>query len=426
MTDLLITNIGELTTNALGLGDDAADPTGLIRDAALLVRGGRVAWAGRAADAPAAPARHRSRAETPAMDRSLGAQAVSRGELPGELPGEVRVVDAGGRAVVPGFVDSHTHLVFGGDRADEFEARMAGVAYAAGGIRRTVAATRAASDDELRARLGRLTAELHAQGTTTFEIKTGYDLTVDGEARLARLAAEATGEVTFLGAHVVPAEYVDDREAYLDLVTGPMLDAVRPHARWIDVFCETGAFTPAESERVLRAGIAAGLRPRVHGNQLGEGEGVRLAVALGAASVDHCTYLSDADVAALAGSDTVATLLPGVEFSTRHPYPDARRLLDAGVTVGLASDCNPGTSFTSSMPLMIALAVREMGMTIAEAVWAATAGGARALERSDVGHLGAGARADLVILDAPTRTHLAYRPGVPLVHEVYRGGVPLR
>ena len=209
-------------------------------------------------------------------------------------------------------------------------------------------------------------------------------------------------------------------------MTGPMLDAVRPHARWIDVFCETGAFTPAESERVLRAGIAAGLRPRVHGNQLGEGEGVRLAVALGAASVDHCTYLSDADVAALAGSDTVATLLPGVEFSTRHPYPDARRLLDAGVTVALASDCNPGTSFTSSMPLMIALAVREMGMTIAEAVWAATAGGARALERSDVGHLGAGARADLVILDAPTRTHLAYRPGVPLVHEVYRGGVPLR
>ena len=433
MTDLLITGIGELTTNAVGLGDDEADPTGLIRDAAVLVRGGRVAWAGRAADVPAAdpaPARHRSCTETPAMDRSLGAQAVSRGELPGELPGEprgaVHVVDAGGHAVVPGFVDSHTHLVFGGDRADEFEARMAGVPYAAGGIRRTVAATRAASDDELRARLGRLTAELHAQGTTTFEVKTGYGLTVTDEERLARLAAEVTSEVTFLGAHVVPAEYVDDREAYLDLVTGPMLDAVRPHARWIDVFCETGAFTPAESERVLRAGIAAGLRPRVHGNQLGEGEGVRLAVALGAASVDHCTYLSDADVAALAGSDTVATLLPGVEFSTRHPYPDARRLLDAGVTVALASDCNPGTSFTSSMPLMIALAVREMGMTIAEAVWAATAGGARALERSDVGHLGAGARADLVILDAPTRTHLAYRPGVPLVHEVYRGGVPLR
>lgn len=398
MTSLLVAGIGELTTNVVGAGDDPADATGLIRDAAIRIEDGIVAWVGRANDAEAAP----------------------------DACGVERVVDAGGRAVVPGFVDSHTHLVFGGDRADEFEARMAGVPYAAGGIRRTVAATRAASDDELRARLGRLTAELHAQGTTTFEVKTGYDLTVDGEARLARLAAEVTSEVTFLGAHVVPAEYVDDREAYLDLVTGPMLDAVRPHARWIDVFCETGAFTPAESERVLRAGIAAGLRPRVHGNQLGEGEGVRLAVALGAASVDHCTYLSDADVAALAGSDTVATLLPGVEFSTRHPYPDARRLLDAGVTVALASDCNPGTSFTSSMPLMIALAVREMGMTIAEAVWAATAGGARALERSDVGHLGAGARADLVILDAPTRTHLAYRPGVPLVHEVYRGGVPLR
>jgi len=281
-------------------------------------------------------------------------------------------------------------------------------------------------DDELRARLKALVAELHAQGTTTFEVKTGYDLAVAGEQRLARLAAEVTDEVTFLGAHVVAPEYADDRAAYVDLVCGVMLAAVRPYARWIDVFCETGAFTPAETKRILRAGIAAGLRPRVHGNQLGPGDGARLAVALGAASVDHCTYLSDDDVAALAASTTVATLLPGVEFSTRHPYPDARRLIDAGVTVALASDCNPGTSFTTSMPLMIALAVREMGMTVAEAVWAATAGGARALERDDVGHLGVGARADLVILDAPTSTHLAYRPGVPLVHTVVKDGVPLR
>ncbi|MFT3796922.1 imidazolonepropionase [Microbacterium sp.] len=393
----LITNIGELTTNVAGLGDDPDDATGLIRDAAVLIDDGRVAWVGCADETPEDAAR-----------------------------GEDEVVDAGGSAVVPGFVDSHTHLVFGGDRADEFEARMAGASYAAGGIRRTVRATREASDDELRARLARFVRELHAQGTTTFEIKTGYDLTVAGEARLARLARGVTDEVTYLGAHVVAPEYRADRDAYVDLVCGEMLAAVAPHARWIDVFCETGAFTPAETERILRAGVAAGLRPRLHGNQLGPGAGVQLAVALGAASVDHCTYLSDDDVAALAAGDTVATLLPGVEFSTRHPYPDARRLIDAGVTVALASDCNPGTSFTSSMPLMIALAVREMGMTVAEAVWAATAGGARALRRADVGHLGVGARADLVVLDAPTRTHLAYRPGVPLVHAVYRNGVSAR
>ena len=265
-------------------------------------------------------------------------------------------------------------------------------------------------------------AELNAQGTTTFEIKTGYGLTVDDEERLARLAAEVTPEVTFLGAHVVPGEYAGRREEYVDLVSGPMLQACAPHARWIDVFCETGAFSPDEGLRILAAGVAAGLVPRVHGNQLGHGGGVRLAVAVGAASVDHCTYLDDEDVAALAGSDTVATLLPGVEFSTRQPYPDARRLIDAGVTVALASDCNPGSSFTSSMPLMIALAVREMGMTSAEAVWAATAGGARALRREDVGSIAPGMRADLLLLDAPTRTHLAYRPGVPLVRTVWRDG----
>ena len=399
MSALLLTGIGELTTNVGGLGDDPSDALGTIARAALVIDDGRIAWAGPASAVP--------------EEWSVSGDPLD-------------VVDVGGRAVVPGFVDSHTHLVFGGDRADEFEARMSGTPYAAGGIRRTVAATRVAGDDVLRARLAGFVSELHAQGTTTFEVKTGYDLTVEGEARLARLAAEVTDEVTFLGAHVVPSEFADDRKRYVDLVCGPMLAAVRPFVRWIDVFCETGAFTPAETERILAAGAAAGLPARLHGNQLGEGAGAALAVAHGAASVDHCTYLTDADVAVLAGSDTVATLLPGVEFSTRHPYPDARRLIDAGVTVALASDCNPGSSFTSSMPLMIALAVREMGMTPAEAVWAATAGGARALRRDDVGHLGLGARADLVVLDAPTRVHLAYRPGVPLVREVYRGGVRIR
>ena len=429
MTATLITNIGELTTNVAA----GSDPCGTLTDAAVLIEGTRIAWVGPAASAPVphtAPAHLRERTTggrengfsphprpSDVHSRTNGAAALEREE--------VAVVDAAGRAVIPGFVDSHTHLVFGGDRADEFAARMAGQPYAAGGIRTTVAATRAAGDDELRRRLARLVAELHAQGTTTFEIKTGYGLTVHDEARLARLAAEVTSEVTFLGAHVVPAEYADARDEYVDLVAGPMLAACAPHAKWVDVFCETGAFTADESRQVLEAGMARGLVPRVHGNQLGRGEGVRLAVSLGAASVDHCTYLGDDDVAALAGSGTVATLLPGVEFSTRHPYPDARRLIDAGVTVALASDCNPGTSFTSSMPLMIALGVREMGMTVSEAVWAATAGGAAALRRDDIGRLAPGTRADLVVLDAPSRTHLAYRPGVPLVHAVYKDGARL-
>lgn len=416
MSATLITNIGELTTNVAVDGD----PCGTLRDAAVLIDGSRIAWVGPASEAPPFRETATGGRDSGVTPQSRRAVAVSR-EVEG-MEEAVEVVDAAGRAVIPGFVDSHTHLVFGGDRADEFEARMAGMPYAAGGIRRTVAATRAASDDELRRRLAGFVAELRDQGTTTFEVKTGYGLTVADEARLARLAAEVTPEVTFLGAHVVPAEYADRRDDYVELACGEMLRACAAHSRWIDVFCESGAFTAGESRRILAAGIAAGLIPRVHGNQLGLGEGVRLAVAMGAASVDHCTYLDDDDIALLAESDTVATLLPGVEFSTRQPYPDARRLIDAGVTIALASDCNPGSSFTSSMPLMIALAVREMGMTTAEAVWAATAGGARALRRDDVGVLAPGKRADLVLLDAPTRTHLAYRPGVPLITTVWLGG----
>ncbi|PTT19363.1 imidazolonepropionase [Microbacterium sp. HMWF026] len=386
MTALLLTGIGELTTNVA----ERDDVCGTRHDAAVLVRDGVIAWVGPTRDVPEADA---------------------------------TVVHVGGRAVVPGFVDSHTHLVFAGDRSEEFAARMAGSPYAAGGIRTTVAATRAANDDALRDRLAALVAECRAQGTTTLEIKTGYGLDVATETRLARLAREATDEVTFLGAHVVAPEFAGRADDYVDLVTGDMLAAVAPFARWVDVFCEQGAFSPAQSRRVLEAGRAEGLGIRVHGNQLGPGGGVALAVAMSAAAVDHCTYLSDDDVTALAASDTVATLLPGVEFSTRQPYPDARRLLDAGVTVALASDCNPGSSFTSSMPLMIALAVREMGMTVAEAVWAATAGGAQALRRDDVGVIAPGRRADLVLLDAPSRVHLAYRPGVPLVRRVWKDGV---
>jgi imidazolonepropionase len=384
---VLLANIAELVTN------DGGGPAGRVAfaavpDAALVIEGGRVAWTGPSVRAPAAD----------------------------------DWIDCGGRAVLPGFVDSHAHLVFAGERSAEFAARMAGTAYHAGGIATTVAATRAAGAGQLRANLRALATEMLAQGTTTFECKSGYGLTVADESRSVALAAEVTPEVTFLGAHVVPPEFAADRDGYLDLVRGPMLAACAPRARWVDVFCERGAFSRDEARAVLTAGQAAGLIPRVHANQLGAGPGVQLAVELGAASADHCTYLADADVDALASGGTVATLLPGVEFSTRNPYPDARRLLDAGATVALATDCNPGSCFTSSMPLAVALAVREMRMTTQEAVCAATAGGARALRRDDIGRLRPGARADLVLLDAPSHVYLAYRPGVPLVSAVWRDG----
>ena len=388
----LLANIGQLATL------DPAEPDRPIRTgAALVIDDGRVAWVGASADAPAADTR----------------------------------IDAEGAAVIPGFVDSHSHLVFAGDRVDEFEARMAGRPYTAGGIRTTVAATRAASDDELRGRLRHLARQCRAQGTTTLEIKSGYGLTVADEQRALRLARELTPETTFLGAHVVPPEFADDRDAYVDLVCGPMLAACAPHARFIDVFIDRGAFTVDEARRILTAGTDAGLLPRVHAGQLEPDGGTALAVELGAASVDHGTYLTETDVELLAASAraeaaggppaTVVTLLPLVELSTKQPYPDARRLLDAGAAVALASDGNPGSNYSTSMPLAVALAVRELGMTPLEALAAATRGGARALRRTDVGHLGVGARGDAVILDAPDHRHLAYRPGVPLVRQVVGG-----
>ncbi|OKI95193.1 imidazolonepropionase [Streptomyces sp. CB01249] len=386
MTTTAITHISALVTNDPSLGDES--PLGLIQDAAVVIEGDRVVWTGASSKAPVTD----------------------------------NAVDAGGRAVIPGFVDSHSHLVFAGDRTQEFNARMSGRPYSAGGIRTTVAATRAATDEQLSANVARYLAEALRQGTTTFETKSGYGLTVEDEARALRIAARHTDEVTFLGAHIVSPDYADDPAGYVDLVTGPMLDACAPYARWIDVFCERGAFDGDQARAILTAGRARGLHPRVHANQLGHGPGVQLAVELDAASADHCTHLTDADVDALAQSDTVATLLPGAEFSTRAAWPDARRLLDAGATVALSTDCNPGSSFTSSVPFCVALAVRDMGMTPDEAVWSATAGGAAALRRDDVGRLAPGARADLVILDAPSHVHLAYRPGVPLVHEVWRAG----
>ncbi|MEU6664064.1 imidazolonepropionase [Streptomyces sp. NPDC046821] len=386
MTTTVITNIGSLVTNDPAHGDS---PLGLIENAAVVVDGERIAWVGPAAEAPAADASH----------------------------------DAQGRAVIPGFVDSHSHLVFAGDRTQEFNARMSGRSYTAGGIRTTVAATRAATDEELEANLVHHLDEALRQGTTTFETKSGYGLTVEDEARALRIASKHTDEVTYLGAHIVSPDFADDPEGYVSLVTGEMLEACAPHARWVDVFCEKGAFDGDQARAILNAGKAKGLLPRVHANQLGYGPGVQLAVEIGAASADHCTHLTDEDVDALANSSTVATLLPGAEFSTRAQWPDARRMLDAGVTVALSTDCNPGSSFTSSVPFCIALAVRDMGMTPDEAMWAATAGGAQALRREDVGALVPGAYADLALLDAPSHVHLAYRPGVPLVSAVWRRGV---
>ncbi|MDX1888437.1 imidazolonepropionase [Mycolicibacterium sp. 050158] len=391
MTTTLYDGIGQLVTNDPGQGDGS--PLGIIADGAILVEGDRLAWVGEARHAPEADAR----------------------------------TDLGGASVIPGFVDSHAHLVFAGERSAEFAARMSGQPYAAGGIATTVAATRAADDATLTNGLTRLAAELVRGGITTFETKSGYGLTVADEARALRLAGGFTAETTFLGAHVVPGEYRDDRDAYVDLVVGPMLAACAPLARWIDVFCDRGAFDVDEAKTILLAGRAAGLVPRLHAGQLEEGAGIQLAVELQAASVDHCTYASDADVEALAAAadTTVATLLPGAEFSTRARWPDARRFLDAGATVALATDCNPGSSYTSSMAFCIAVAVRDMYFTPAQALWAATAGGAAALRHDDVGVLAPGKRADFVALDAPSYVHLAYRPGVPLVHRVVAGGVAL-
>ena len=379
MPSVLLDNIGELST--------CTDGAGVRHNAAVAMDGETIAWVGDSDAAPACDTR----------------------------------VDAGGAAVIPGFVDSHAHLVFAGDRSAEFAARMAGEPYTGGGIAVTVEATREADDDRLRANVSRHVTEMLAQGTTTVEIKSGYGLTIEDELRALRIAGEFTDETTYLGGHIVaPGE---DPDEYTQLVAGEMLTQCAPYARWADVFCERSAFTAEQSRVILAAARDAGLGLRVHGNQLGYGEGVALAVEMGAASVDHCTYLSNEDIDALANSDTIATLLPGVEFSTRSPFPDAGALIDAGVQVALASDCNPGSCFSSSMPLMIALAVRDMNMTVEQALWAATSGGALALRRNDIGSIVAGKRADMVVLDAPSYVHMAYRPGVPLVDTVFQAGV---
>ena len=390
MTSTLITNIGQLVTN-----DPIHDGTklGLIKDGALLIEDGVIAWAGPTENAPTKQIK--------------------------------KTIDAEGMCVLPGYVDSHTHMIFAGDRSNEFRARMLGESYTAGGIASTVEKTRKASDELLLSHALFLLAEANAGGTTTVEIKSGYGLTVKDELRSLEVARKISDETTFLGAHVVPVEYRDSPKDYVDLVCGPMLDAAQPYAKWIDVFCDKGAFAVDDARRILKAGIAKGLLPRIHANQLQEGQGVSLGVELDAASVDHVSHLSEKDIELLSTSKTVATLLPGAEFSTRSPYPDVRPLLEASITVALASDCNPGSSYTTSMAFIIAIAVREMHFSPEQAIWSATMGGAKALRRTDIGHLVEGARADFQILNAPSYIHVAYRPGVNLIEQVWRNGLQL-
>ena len=382
---IAITNIGSLVTNDQSLGSGIL---GEISNASLVIENGKIAWVGKTND----------------------------------VPNTDQQIDVVGKAVIPGFVDSHAHLLFAGERSKEFQARMKGEKYSAGGIKSTVAATREATNEALEQNMLRLVGEMQKSGITTFETKSGYGLTTEDETRALQIAAKHTTETTFLGAHVVPSEYVGKEDKYVELVTGEMLDSVLPYAKWIDVFCDQGAFDVDQARQILQAGIDKGLLPRIHANQLTQGGGVQLAVELDCASADHCTYLSDKDIELLAGSNTVATLVPGAEFSTRATYPNAARLFDAGVNVALATDCNPGSSYTTSMPFCIALAIREMGLTPEQALWSATMGGAKALRRTDVGALVVGQSADLVVLNAPSYLHLGYRPGVDLVSEVFKSG----
>ena len=387
MSRILFDNISLLVTN-----DPIHDgtPLGIINEGAVLIEDGKILWVGESSSAPR--------------------DDVSE------------IVDANSQCVTPGFVDSHNHLVFAGDRSAEFRARMQGEKYTAGGINSTVEKTRLATRESLVSNVKSLVSEANSTGTTTLEIKSGYGLTPAHEKRSLDIAREFTEETTFLGAHVVPAEFIGNSDDYVSLVIGEMLDEVVSQSKWIDVFCDRGAFTADQTRTILKAGIAKGLAPRLHANQLEAGEGIAIGVEFDAASVDHVSHFTDADIALLSRSNTVATILPGAEFSTRSKYPDARRMLEAGIDLAIASDCNPGSSYTNNMQFIIALAVRECFFSPEQALWSATAGGAKALRRNDIGVLKVGARADLLILNSSSYIHLAYRPGVNQIEQVWRDG----
>lgn len=396
--NLLVTNIGQLVTN----DERNGGLLGVIEGAAVAIEGGDVVWVG--------------------LDERIPERYTSH-----------RVCDVAGAAVLPGFVDAHTHAVFAGDRSHEFAMRLSGARYEqiladGGGIYSTVRATREATLDELvDASLPRI-ARMLAAGTTTIEVKTGYGLDTATEVKMLDAIDRICNVLpidtmpTFLGAHVVAPEFADDRGAYLDLVTGAMLDAVADRVAFVDVFCDTEAFTVSETRRIAEAAQERGLALRVHADQLAHTGGAALAAEVGAVAVDHLDYSSDEDLVSLARAGTVAVLLPGVSYSMREPPPDGRRAWDAGLTVAIATDCNPGTSYIETMPFIISLAVVTSGMTPDEAVWSATRGGALALGLHDRGVVAPRHLGDLVVLDAPSYDHLAYRPDGELVAQVIKRG----
>jgi imidazolonepropionase len=382
VSSIAFTNIATLVTNDSNIGEGSL---GVLRGATVVVEGEKISYIG------------------------TGSQS-----------GVDQEIDCTGKTLLPGFVDSHTHLIFAGDRAPEFSARSKGEKYTAGGITNTVEATRQASNSSLHGNAQRLLDEALASGTTTVEIKSGYGLNEKDEARSIEIASQFTDETTLLAAHVVPVEFKSDVEGYVNLIVEKIIPASK--AKWIDVFCDSGAFTEDQSRRILQAGITKGLIPRIHANQLQRTNAVQLAIELGAASADHLSNSTDADIQAIAASKTVATLLPGAEFSTQHEGKFGRKFLDAGATVAIATDCNPGSSYTTSMPFCIAAAVSLMGFNIEEAVLAATLGGAQALRRTDIGKIAPGFAADLALLNTNSYIHLAYRPGVNLVSNTYKSG----
>lgn len=391
MTDLLLTGIGQLTTN---MGRS-------IADAVVAVEDGTITYAGSSQDAP---------------------------DQTGER------YDCGGMAVIPGFVDAHTHLVFSGDRSDEFSRRLGGESYAeiaaaGGGILSTVAATRASSEDELFDMAAARVWRMIRTGTTTVEIKSGYGLDLETELRqlvVARRIGDVlpvTVKTTFLGGHSVPPEFKDDRGGYIDQLVEDVMPAASPLADYCDVFVEEGIFTVDEARRIFTRGAELGLGARVHAEQLSHTGGAELAADLGAVSADHLDHATEDDARALAAAGVSAVLVPGASYTLRSPQAPGPMLLDHGCNLALATDCNPGTSYFESMAPILSLAVVHMGLTVDQAITAATLGGARSLGFDDRGYIAPGAVADFIVLDAPSATHLVYRPGSDLVSQVFKDGV---
>ncbi len=391
MTDVLLTGIGHLTTNV-------GDP---IAEAAVKIESGTIVYAGPESDAP---------------DQRLAER-----------------VDCLGQAVIPGFVDSHTHLVFGGDRADEFAMKMAGASYAevaeaGGGILSTVAATRSSSEDDLFTSAATRVRRMIGAGTTSVEIKSGYGLDLDTELTLLRVARRIAADLpvsvktTFLGAHTVPVEFGNDRAGYVDLLVEEMLPAAAPLSDFCDVFVEEGAFSVEEARRIFAAAQGLGLGARVHAEQLSHSGGAALAAEIGAASADHLDHVIEDDARALAEAGVVAVLAPGASYMLRSPQAPGPMLLDHRVTVALATDCNPGTSYFESLGAVISLAVVQMGLSVEQAIHAATRGGALALGMGDHGLIAPGSAGDVVVLNAPSPAHLPYRPGTNLVRMTIKAG----